>query len=146
MPDFLLAVAHHVVVFALLAVLVAELAMLRSGMGAATMAAVGRIDLAYGVLAGLALALGLARTFYAAKGWDFYSHNLYFWLKLAIFVLIGALSVPPTLKFIQWRRAQHVPSDAQVQSVRVYLWAELALFVALPACAAAMARGYGYYG
>ncbi len=145
MIDFTLAVTHHVVVFALLAVLVAELALVRYGMDAAAVDAVGRIDLGYGALAAIALAVGLARAVYAAKGWDFYSHSLFFWLKLGVFVLIGVLSVPPTIKFIQWRRAQHVPTDAQIKSVRTYFWLELALFAALPVCAAAMARGYGYY-
>ena len=146
MLDFSLAVTHHLVAFALLAAVVAELAMVRPGMDAAAVAAVGRIDLGYGVLAGFALALGLARAVYAAKGWDFYAHNLYFWLKLGTFVLIGVLSVPATLNFIQWRRVQNLPTDAQVSTVRFYLWAELGLFAVLPVCAAAMARGYGQLG
>ncbi|MEI7513801.1 MAG: DUF2214 family protein [Betaproteobacteria bacterium] len=111
MLDFSLAVVHHLVVFSLLAIVVA-------------------------------LAAGLVRAVYAAKGWYFYSNNGFFWAKIAIFVVIGLLSVPPTLKFIQWRKMQHVPQDAQVDAVRVYLWAELALFALLPLCAAGMARGY----
>ena len=146
MIDFSLAVTHHLVVFALLAVLVAELALVRHGMDAAAVAAVGRIDLVYGALAAVALAVGLARAVYAAKGWDFYTQNLFFWLKLGVFVLIGVLSVPPTMKFIQWRRVRHVPTDEQVNLVRVYLLTELALFAVLPVCAAAMARGYGQVG
>ena len=146
MIDFSLAVTHHLVVFALLAVLVAELALVRHGMDAAAVAAVGRIDLVYGALAAVALAVGLARAVYAAKGWDFYTQNLFFWLKLGVFVLIGVLSVPPTMKFIQWRRVQHVPTDEQVNLVHVYLLTELALFAVLPVCAAAMARGYGQVG
>ena len=60
MIDFSLAVTHHLVVFALLAVLVAELALVRYGMDAAAVDAVGRIDLGYGALAAIALAVGLA--------------------------------------------------------------------------------------
>lgn len=145
MFDFSLAVMHHLVVFALLAVLVFELAVVRRGMDAAALALVARVDLGYGVLAVVALLVGLARAFYAAKGWDFYSHNLFFWIKLGTFVLIGILSVPPTLKFIHWRRVQHLPTDVQISAVRMFLWAELILFAVLPICAAAMARGYGYY-
>lgn len=143
MFDFSLAVVHHLVVFALLAIVVAELALVRRGMDAATLATVARIDLAYGALAAIALAAGLVRAVYAAKGWYFYSNNGFFWAKIAIFVVIGLLSVPPTLKFIQWRKRQHLPQDAQVDAVRNYLWAELVLFALLPLCAAAMARGYG---
>jgi len=142
MFDFSLAVVHHLVVFSLLAIVVAELSLVRRGMDAATLATVARIDLAYGALAAIALAAGLVRAVYAAKGWYFYSNNGFFWAKIAIFVVIGLLSVPPTVKFIQWRKVQHVPHNAQVDALRKYLWAELALFSLLPLCAAGMARGY----
>jgi len=142
MFDFSLAVVHHLVVFSLLAIVVAELSLVRRGMDAATLATVARIDLAYGALAAIALAAGLVRAVYAAKGWYFYSNNGFFWAKIAIFVVIGLLSVPPTVKFIQWRKVQHVPHNAQVDALRKYLWAELALFPLLPLCAAGMARGY----
>jgi putative membrane protein len=142
MFDFSLAVVHHLVMFSMLAIVVAELAMVRRGMDAATLTAVARIDLGYGALAAVALAVGLVRAIYAAKGWYFYSHNGFFWTKIAAFVVIGLLSVPPTLKFIQWRKLQSVPQDAQVDAVRKYLWAQLVLFALLPLCAAGMARGY----
>lgn len=142
MFDFSLAVVHHLAVFSLLAIVVAELSLVRRGMDAATVATVSRIDLGYGALAAIALAVGLVRAVYAAKGWYFYSHNGFFWTKIAAFVVIGLLSVPPTLKFIQWRKLQHVPQDVQVDAVRKYLWAELVLFALLPLCAAGMARGY----
>ena len=139
---FSLAVVHHLVMFSVLAIVVAELAMVRRGMEAATLTAVARIDLGYGALAAIALAVGVVRAVYAAKGWHFYSHNGFFWTKIAAFVVIGLLSVPPTLKFIQWRKLQYVPQDVQVDAVRKYLWAELVLFALLPLCAAGMARGY----
>jgi putative membrane protein len=145
MFDFSLAVVHHLAVFSLLAIVVAELSMVRRGMDAATVATVARIDLGYGALAAIALAVGVVRAVYAAKGWYFYSNNGFFWAKIAIFVVIGLLSVPPTLKFIQWRKLQHVPQDTEVDAVRKYLWAELALFALLPLCAAGMARGYGQF-
>ncbi len=145
MVDFSLAVVHHLVVFSLLAIVVAELSLVRRGMNTDAVATVARIDLAYGALAAIALAAGLVRAVYAAKGWYFYSNNGFFWAKMAIFVVIGLLSVPPTLKFIQWRRLGHVPGAPQVDAVRLYLWAELALFALLPVCAVAMARGYGQF-
>ena len=143
MRDLALAITHHLAVFALLAILVLEPALLRRSVAAPTLAAVARIDLAYGALAGLALAAGLVRAFDAAKGWTFYAHNGFFWAKLATFVLIGLLSLPPTLKLLQWRQPQTPPDNAQVDALRLYLWLELALFALLPALAAAMARGYG---
>jgi putative membrane protein len=143
MLDLILAIAHHLLIFALFGILFAEFMMVRRGMEAAVVAKVAAIDLAYGAIAGLILIVGFSRAVFAAKGWTYYSHNLFFWAKIATFAVVGLLSVPPTLAFIRWRRAGTTPSDAEVASVRRYLHIELALFALLPALAAAMARGYG---
>jgi putative membrane protein len=145
MVDLWLAIGHHVLVFALFGVLFAELVLVRKGVDLGTIVRVGRLDLMYGAVAGLIVAVGFSRAVFAAKGWLYYSHNLFFHLKVGAFVLIGLLSVPPTLAYIRWRRAGAAPSDAQVAGVRRWLLAELALFVLLPAFAAAMARGYGEF-
>jgi putative membrane protein len=101
------------------------------------------VDLYYGILAGLILIVGFSRAVFAAKGWLYYSHNVFFWLKIGTFLLIAAVSVPPTLTFIRWRREAGVPDDLQVAGVRRLLWFQLGLFALLPAFAAAMARGFG---
>lgn len=145
MLDLVLAILHHVFVFALFGVLFAELMMVRRGMDAAAVARVQSIDLWYGALAGLIVAAGFARAIFAAKGWDYYAHNLFFWAKMGTFVVIGLLSVPPTLAFLKWRGASALPADAAVTNARRYLWLEVALFALLPAFAAAMARGYGAF-
>jgi putative membrane protein len=66
--------------------------------------------------------------------------------KLGTFIAIALISVPPTIAYIRWRRANVAPGDAQVRTMRRYLWIECALFALLPAFAAAMARGYGEFG
>ncbi len=141
--DLVLAILHHLFVFALFAVLFAELVLVRSSMDTVAVARVQSMDAWYGVLAGLIIAVGFARAIFAAKGWDYYSHNLFFWAKIGTFVAIGLLSVPPTLAFLKWRRIGSVPADGAISKVRRYLWLEVALFALLPAFAAAMARGYG---
>jgi putative membrane protein len=143
MLDLVLAIGHHLLIFALFGVLFAEFMMVKAGMDGATVTRTANIDLSYGVLAGLILIVGFSRAVFAAKGWAYYSHNGFFWAKIATFLLIGLLSIPPTVKFIQWRRAESLPTDAEIKGVRRYLHIELALFALLPAFAAAMARGYG---
>jgi len=145
MLDLGLAIGHHLLIFALFGVLFAELITLRRGMDAAAVARVSAVDLWYGVLAALIVAVGFSRAVFAAKGWAYYEHNAFFWAKIGVFVLVGLLSVPPTIRFIAWRRAGGGPSDPEVAAVRRYLLAEVALFALLPAFAAAMARGYGEF-
>ncbi|MBS0359772.1 MAG: DUF2214 family protein [Proteobacteria bacterium] len=145
MLDLVLAIAHHVLVFSLFGVLFGEIVLVRKGVDLATVTRVGRIDLMYGAVAGLIVVVGFARAIFAAKGWAYYSHNLFFHLKIATFVAVGLLSIPPTVAYIRWRRAGTAPSDAQVAGVRKWLMAELALFAFIPAFAAAMARGFGEF-
>jgi putative membrane protein len=145
MLDLILAILHHFFVFALFGVLFAEFIVVRRGMDAATVARVVPIDAWYGVLAALILIVGFSRVAFAAKGWTYYAHDAYFWAKIATFVVIGLLSVPPTLAYLRWRRAGTPPADEAVARTRRYLWAQLILFPLLPAFAAAMARGYGLF-
>jgi len=145
MLDLTLACLHHLLIFSVFAALLAEFLLLRPGIDAAALGRVARIDLLYGIQATLVLIVGLLRAIYAGKGWAYYSHNGFFWAKLATFVIIGLLSIPPTLAFMRWRRSGRLPDDTAVRAVRRLMHYELALFVLLPIFAAAMARGYGEF-
>ena len=145
MLDLVLAVLHHLLIFALFGVLTGEVVAVRRGMDKPTVARVAAIDIWYGALAGLILIVGFSRAVFAAKGWAYYAHNGFFWAKIGAFAAIGLISVAPTLAFIRWRRADAAPADAEIDKVRGWLWIEVALFALLPAFAAAMARGYGTF-
>jgi putative membrane protein len=145
MLDLSLAIAHHLLIFGIFGIICAEFWAVRPGVTSATIGRIASIDLWYGILAAAIIAVGFCRAIFAAKGWAYYSHNAFFWAKILDFAVIGILSVPPTVKFIRWRRSGTVPGDPDIQSVRRYLHAELALFVFLPVFAAAMARGYGEF-
>src|SRR5580692_7688990 len=145
MLDLILAIGHHLLIFAIFGIICAEFWAVRSGLSAASIARIGSLDLWYGVLAAAVIVVGFCRAIFAAKGWAYYSHNAFFWAKLGCFAVIGLLSVPPTLAFMRWRRSALAPTDSDVRSARRYLHWELALFVLLPIFAAAMARGYGEF-
>jgi putative membrane protein len=141
--DALLAIVHHVAVFSIAAILFAEWTLLRPGITPTQLRLVSRMDSAYGMFAMLALVIGFSRAVYGAKGWAFYAGNPVFWAKIAVFAIIGGLSAVPTIALIRWKRAG-APTDGQVQSLRVWLNAEVALFLLLPTLAALMARGIGH--
>src|SRR5215831_9120252 len=143
--DLVLAILHHFFIFALFGVLFSEFVVVRRGMDAAAATRVARIDVWYGVLAALILIVGFYRAIFAAKGWDYYAHNAFFWAKIGTFAVIGLLSIPPTLAFLKWRRKSVSPTHEAVARVRRYLWLEVMLFALLPAFAAVMARGYGEF-
>jgi putative membrane protein len=143
--DLVLAILHHLIVFALVAVVFVEFVSVRSGMDAAAVRRVAAIDAWYGILAGLIVVVGFSRAIFTAKGWDYYSHDLFFWAKIGTFAAIGLLSIPPTVSYFKWRRTGATPTDAAVANVRRYLWVEMVLFAPLLGFAAAMARGYGMF-
>ena len=146
MLDLSLAIAHHLLVFSLFGIVFAEFFALRPGLSGDAVARLARLDLMYGIVAGLIILIGFSRAIFAAKGWHYYAHNGFFWAKIGTFALIGLASVPPTLAYLRWRKAGAPPNDQEIKRVRFYLHLELALFVPLLGFAAAMARGYGEFG
>lgn len=145
MLDLVLAIGHHLLIFAIFGILFGEFLLVRPGLSASAAGRIAQLDLWYGLLAAAIVILGFCRAIFAAKGWAYYSHNAFFWAKIASFAAIGLLSVPPTLEFFRWKKSSSAPADAAVRSVRRYLHIELMLFVLLPIFAAAMARGYGEF-
>jgi len=148
LTDLILAIVHHLLIFALVAVLVMELMLVRPEISNAQVRYVGRLDIAYGAIAGLILVVGFGRVFYGAKGADFYLHNWVFWAKIAAFLAVGVLSAPPTLRILRWRSAAQAdrnyrPPSAEVLTVRRFMHYEAMVFVLIPVFAALMARGYG---
>jgi putative membrane protein len=135
--------------FLLLAgVLAFEIGVVRSKMDREDILRVSRVDIWYGVLAAAIILVGFSRAIFAAKGWAYYSVNLFFWAKLGAFTAAGLLSIMPTVEFIRWRKATSgnlafSPAPHRIRNVRRILFAEAIVFALIPAFAAAMARGYG---
>ena len=149
LTDLLLAALHHLLVFALIAMLVAESTLLRGTLDATTLNRVARLDAGYGAAAGLLLVAGLLRVFYGVKGSDFYLHNPWFHAKLGAYVLVGLLSLLPTLRFLRWRKAlsanpAFLPDPADVARQRSVVRFELILIAVILVLAAAMARYGGF--
>ena len=104
MGDLALAIAHHLLVFGLAAVIAFEIATIRVEVTAGEIARIARADMWYGLLAAAILIVGFSRAVYAARGWAYYSHNLLFWAKIVTFAVIGLLSIAPTVSILRWRR------------------------------------------
>lgn len=148
MTDLLLAIVHHLLVFSLAGVLFAEFMLLKPGLTGRNLSILGNLDRAYGGLALAIIVVGVGRVVFGLKGWEYYVYNHVFWSKMAAFLMVGLLSVPPTIRIIKWRRdagssSGHVVPDAEIASMRRYLHSELAMFALVLVFAAMMARGFG---
>ncbi len=150
MIDFLLASVHHLIVFGIASVLAAELALMRpAAMSPHTVRLLGRFDAVYGGLALAILVVGFARVWFGAKGPDFYLHNPMFWAKIGAFLVVGLVSIRPTLRILAWQKvlkldAAFVPAVQEIGAVRRQLLIEIHVFALIPIFAAAMARGIGF--
>jgi putative membrane protein len=148
MLDLVLASAHHVAVFTLVALFAAEFALLRPGLSGPRVAQLAQIDAAYGAVAGLVVVVGIVRVIFGAIGWEYYVSNHFFWGKMAAFVIMGLLTIPPTMAFRRWVKAgagvaDHAPPEAEITANRRFLRLQAGVLLLIPIFAAAMARGYG---
>ena len=148
MASALIAYLHYVAMMSIAVILVVEYMICMPGMTGTRIRQLARIDLFYMIAAILALGSGAARVVWFGKGAAFYLHNPVFYVKLALFVAVGLISVPPTLQYLRWLRgvkagAAKVAVDYQVQRVRRLVLVELVLFALIPLMATFMARGIG---
>ena len=148
MASAMIAYLHYIAMISIAVVLVVEHMVCTPGMTGSRVRVLARLDLAYMCLALLALGSGAVRVAWFGKGAAFYLHNPVFYIKIALFLAVGLISIPPTLQFLRWMRslksgATNVASDYQVIRVRRHILIELALFALIPLMATLMARGIG---
>lgn len=143
-----MATLHHLSAFILTACLIYEFVAYRKGLSVEEARRIQRVDLVYGISAGLLIVVGLLRVFFFEKGSNYYFHNHVFWTKMALFAIIGLLSVYPTIRYIKWNpvldenRAPEIP-DIEFKRIRLILWLELAGIVLILFAAPMIARGIG---
>jgi putative membrane protein len=144
------AYVHFMAMIALGALLCCELMLLWSAVGAREARRLAIFDLGYLVAAVLVLVSGVLRLTWLGKSPGFYLQNPVFWIKLALFVAIALISIPPTMRYLRWRRAAldagSAPHPADVTLARRYVVAELVLLAFIPLTAVLAARGIGLQG
>lgn len=148
MTTAFMAFLHHLLAFTLTACLVYEFIAYRKNMGIEEIRRIQRADLVYGISAGLLLVIGLLRVLFFEKGPNFYMNNPFFWVKMVAFILVGLLSIDPTIRYIRWNRAlrqNRLPeiSEAEYRRTRLLLSLEVIGLVVILLAAPMMARGVG---
>lgn len=98
MTAALVAYLHYLSIFALLSI---EHVLFKAPLDLARARSLMITDLAYGICAGLVLATGFARVLWFGKGAAYYMGNSLFHAKLGLFILVGLLSILPTVVFFK---------------------------------------------
>ena len=142
----LFAFFHHLCAFTLVAALAVEFTLIKQELTLASARRLQTTDLVLGIATGLLLVVGLSRVFFFEKGATYYWHSHAFLTKFSLFVIVGLLSIIPTMEFLSWRgaiKAGEVPvwETSRRKHVTMVIHAELAAVVIILLCAAIMARG-----
>ncbi|HZY17243.1 MAG TPA: DUF2214 family protein [Ramlibacter sp.] len=146
--ESLLAYAHLLAILTLVVFIASEAALCRpEWLNASVVERLVVVDRVYGIAAAAVLVTGLARVFLGAKGLAWYGGNWLLWLKFGLFLLVGALSIRPTLRFIAWRKAllqgRGLPPAEEVRQVRRWVMQQAHIVPVIPLAATFLARGYG---
>ena len=143
-----IAYLHFVSAFLVAAFLVTEFFLCAGDFQPAQVRTLVRVDLYYLIAAVSVLVTGALRVFVVGKGAGFYLTNPVFYIKLALFLAVGLVSILPTLQFMRWNRTlgsihPAAPRVADIGSARRYIALELLLLAFIPLMAVLMARGIG---
>lgn len=135
---------HLLTLFIMVGCVVAQQFMIDREMSGKAIQRISRTDLVYGISSILVVALGLTLWFGVGKPAEFYTGNWIFLLKVGLFILVGLLSIYPTL-FYQKKRKSMEPHEKTNVPPRVILVVrlELILLLIIPLLAVLMATGIG---
>jgi putative membrane protein len=104
-----------------------------------------KVDAVYGVSAILVLLFGLVLWLWVGKPSEFYSQNPLFLVKLGLFIVVGLLSISPTVFLFKHRKSE--ASSIAVPTLVIWsMRAELIVLLLIPILAILMARGIGLNG
>jgi putative membrane protein len=144
----LFAFLHHLAAFTLVAALAIEFILVRDAITASSARLILAADMIFGISAGVLIVVGFLRVYYFEKGATYYFHTWTFIAKLSLFVIVGLVSIVPTVEFLSWRKAVkqgQAPSvDARkLRTLRSIIHMELAGVALILLMAAMMAKGVG---
>jgi len=138
----LLAIFHYLSVFVLFAALVGEFLILRLEVSGPSLKLISRIDIIYGIFAGIVIVSGLLRVFFGSIPATFWVSNGLFWTKMALYLAVGLASVPPTIQYLKWSkrftRNGQLPSPQQWKKTSVWLHVQMTVFLFIPVFAVLM--------
>lgn len=149
-PSALAAYGHYLSIIVIVASIMTERLTVRANMSIDEEKLLGTADIMTGVAGTVLAVTGYYRATAYGKGWDFYSHEPIFWLKMTFLGIFGALSLFPTITII--RRTVKIQQEGTIEPMseelasrmKTVLNAELSALAFIPLTATLMARGVGY--
>jgi putative membrane protein len=144
----LVAFVHFLAFFVLTTALALQLGLLSDSISVATARRIQRTDRIAGLAAMLVLIFGFLRVFYFEKGADYYFDNIFFLIKLALFIVAALISIYPTVCYARWSSElkQDIAPEISapvIGKIRRIVHYELLGILGILICASLMAKGFG---
>jgi len=147
--SFLLTYSHYLSIIILVATVFAEQFFVKRQIKKTELFRLVIIDGIYGLSSILVVTTGLLRVFFFAKGGDYYFSNGIFLLKFSLFIVVGLLSILPTITFLKLRKKIKKDDLNEVElphfrAILVSVRLELILLLIIPLLAVLMANGVDF--
>jgi putative membrane protein len=141
--DILVRYLHFVSLILLLAAVLGQHLLLRKQMTRGEIARVQRLDILYAVTVIIVLLTGFAQWLWIGKPAQFYSSNPVFHVKITLFLLVGIISIYPSVFLGKQKKGEPEESIAVPGGLIWCVRIELLLLFAMPLLATLIARGIG---
>lgn len=146
--EAILAYLHLLAILTMVVFISSEAALCRvQWLNAAVVERLAKVDLVYGIAAIMVLATGVARTVWGVKGTSWYWTNPLLHVKLTLFIIVGVISIFPTMTYFRWRKALRstgaLPAEADILKTRKLVMVQAHLIALIPLVAVFLARGFG---
>lgn len=146
--EAILAYLHLLAILTMVVFIASEAALCRvQWLNAAVVERLAKVDLIYGIAAVAVLATGVLRTWLGMKGTAWYWTNPLLHLKLTLFIIVGVVSIFPTLTYIRWRKTLRasgsLPNEVDISKTRKLVLVQAYLLAVIPLVAVFLARGFG---
>jgi putative membrane protein len=146
--EAILAYLHLLAILTMVVFIASEAALCRvEWLNAAVVERLAKVDMVYGIAAIAVLATGVARTWWGIKGTAWYWTNPLLHVKLTLFIIVGVISIFPTLTYFRWRKALRssgsLPAEAEIRKTRKLVMIQAHIIAVIPLVAVFLARGFG---
>ena len=146
--EAILAYLHLLAILTMVVFIASEAALCRiEWLNAAVVERLAKVDRVYGIAAVAVIATGVARSWWGIKGTAWYWTNPLLHLKLTLFIIVGVISIFPTLTYSRWRKALRssgsLPAESEIRKTRKLVMIQAHVIAVIPLAAVFLARGFG---
>lgn len=134
---------HFISIMVVFAMVFAERVLIKENITRGRVKHLWKIDGIYGLFSIVAVLAGLYLWFGTGKPADFYNQNHIFLTKVGLFIIVGVLSIWPTMFYFRNRKGHHDDPIIVPRRIRLIIRVELTLLLIIPLLATLMAQGVG---